>query len=96
VNKAFTVQPCGHQGAIGRALIAVGRKLKSFTERIAQARRRQQAYEQLAALSDPELEDLGIRRTDIPAVVSGRYRRAQPATSNVLTISPRKRPPSPG
>jgi uncharacterized protein YjiS (DUF1127 family) len=44
------------------------------TETRAEARRMAQAYDELAAMSDPELRDIGINRSDILAVVSGAYR----------------------
>jgi uncharacterized protein YjiS (DUF1127 family) len=38
---------------------------------LADWRRRQQAYAELTALDDRSLADIGIRRSDIPAIVEG-------------------------
>jgi len=38
---------------------------------IADWQRRQQAYAELSALDDHALADIGIRRSDIPAIVEG-------------------------
>ena len=56
-----------------RAWSAISRTGKAFGERVAEARRMARAYDELAAMSDPELHDIGISRADIPAVVSGTY-----------------------
>ena len=42
-------------------------------KRVAEARRMARAYDELAAMSDLELHDIGISRADIPAAVSGAY-----------------------
>ena len=52
---------------------AIRRTGKAFGEGVAEARRTARAYDELAAMSDPELHDIGISRADIPAVVSGTY-----------------------
>jgi uncharacterized protein YjiS (DUF1127 family) len=56
-----------------RVRSAISRKLKALAE----ARRMARAYDELAAMSDPELHDIGISRADIPVVVSGTYHRSQ-------------------
>jgi uncharacterized protein YjiS (DUF1127 family) len=48
--------------------------MRACAEGIAEARRVSRAYNELTALSDSELQDIGIMRTDIPAVVTGTYR----------------------
>lgn len=57
--------------------------LKTFADRIAYGRRLYRDYVDLSAMSDLELQDLGIRRSDIFAVVAGTYQRAErpPVTS---------------
>ncbi len=60
-----------------RTWSAISRAKKAFDEGVAKTRRMARAYEELAAMSDPELHDIGISRADIPAVVSGTYRRTR-------------------
>ena len=71
-------------GAICRALKAVG-------DRAAEARHVQQIFDELNAMNDHELEDIGLIRSDIPAVVAGTYRGMRPAASNVITLDRRCR-----
>jgi hypothetical protein len=65
----------------------------AFAERVAEARRIARACEELATMSEPELNDIGINRADIPALVFGTYRTPHP-----LLIPPqaagKKRSPS--
>ncbi len=56
-----------------RAGSAIRRTLRTLIETVAEARRVARACEELAAMSDPELGDMGIARADIPAVASGTY-----------------------
>lgn len=94
MNKAFIAEARSHRSSCKSAmrsqhigiLAFVGRALKIFGERVAEARRMHQAYEELAAMSDRELKDIGITRNDIPAVVARTYHRARPAVSNVITL----------
>jgi uncharacterized protein YjiS (DUF1127 family) len=46
---------------------------------IADWRRRQQAFAELSALDDRSLADIGINRSDIPAIVEGYHGAARPA-----------------
>ncbi len=68
---------------------AIRRTGKAFSDRIAQARRRARAYDQLAAMSDPELHDIGISRADIPAVVWGTYRSTRDPIYDPTSSGPR-------
>jgi len=43
----------------------------------AEWRRRQQAYTELMALDDRSLADIGIRRSEIPAIVEGYHEASQ-------------------
>ena len=83
MNKAFTFEPHGHQAALNRVLNWLMRTLKSTGDGMAEARRRHQAYEELAALSNLELEDFGISRGDIPAVIAGTLSREQTSAVRV-------------
>ena len=56
---------------------AISRAKKAFGEGTAEARRMARAYDELTTMSDPELHDIGISRADIPAVLSGTYRRTR-------------------
>ncbi len=49
--------------------------LRALPNWLAEARQMQQAFETMIAMSDRELEDIGITRSDIPAVVARTYRR---------------------
>lgn len=76
-------------------LTSVGRALKAFGSKVIEARQTQEAFEQLNAMTDHELEDVGITRADIPAVIAGTYRDARPEVSNVISFDPRCRLRSP-
>jgi uncharacterized protein YjiS (DUF1127 family) len=49
---------------------------------VAEWRHRQQAYAELSALDDRSLADIGIRRSEIPAVVEGFYDANRAAHEN--------------
>jgi uncharacterized protein YjiS (DUF1127 family) len=49
---------------------------KTITEKFAAWRRYREAVRELAQLSDRELEDIGVRRGDIPFIAAGAARRA--------------------
>ncbi len=70
---------------------AIKRAFNAFVQGIAEARRLRRAYDELAGMSDPELRDIGISRADIPAVVTGTYRRTQPRISDFASIGRPKR-----
>jgi uncharacterized protein YjiS (DUF1127 family) len=55
--------------------------LASFGSRVAELRRVRRAYKELTSMTDLELEDMGIVRTDIPDVAAGTYFRERPACS---------------
>jgi uncharacterized protein YjiS (DUF1127 family) len=44
----------------------------------AEWRRKQQAYSELMSLDDRSLADIGIRRSEIPAIVEGNHEAVQP------------------
>jgi len=74
-NGHGRVPTLGHRNPaiFARAWSAIGRMGKAFGKRVAEARRMARAYDELAAMSDLELHDIGISRADIPAAVSGAY-----------------------
>ncbi len=49
---------------------------KTITEKLAAWRRYRDAVRELSQLSDRELDDIGIRRGDIPFVAAGAVRSA--------------------
>jgi uncharacterized protein YjiS (DUF1127 family) len=49
--------------------------LEALARAVDRRRRRRRDILVLAAMSDPELRDIGISRCDVPAVVEGTYRR---------------------
>ena len=54
--------------------------------------RRQRAYGELMALDDRSLADIGIRRSEIPAIIEGFHERTQAsakATGAAPALSPR-------
>jgi uncharacterized protein YjiS (DUF1127 family) len=63
-----------HPAILTHVLQTISGTLKAFAESAAAARRAARAYDQLTAMTDPELHDIGIHRSDIPAVISGTYR----------------------
>lgn len=66
-----------HPGILRHVWHAITGTLKAVAEGAAEARRMARLYDQLSAMSDPELQDMGIYRGDIQAVVSGKYRWAR-------------------
>ena len=51
--------------------------LRAFADKIAHGHQQHCDYLQLSAMSEPELQDIGISRSDISAVLSGTYRRVE-------------------
>jgi uncharacterized protein YjiS (DUF1127 family) len=72
----------------GGLLNTVLEALQAFANRMAYARQLYRDYLHLSAMSEPELQDIGISRSDILAVVGGTYRRAE-----CPLVTPRKRMP---
>jgi uncharacterized protein YjiS (DUF1127 family) len=72
----------------GGLLTTVLEALQAFANRIAHTRQLYRDYHHLSAMSDPELQDIGISRSDILAVVAGTYQRAE-----CPLVTPRKRMP---
>lgn len=65
-------------GVVGR-FVANG--FRTFASSISEARKMQRAYAELSALSDKELRDIGMTRSDIPAAIAGTLRRPVELTS---------------
>lgn len=61
----------------GGFLNAMLQALRAFAGGIARGHRLYRDYLHLSAMSDPELQDIGIGRCDIFAVVAGTYCRAE-------------------
>jgi uncharacterized protein YjiS (DUF1127 family) len=66
------------------------RALRRVADKIAQCHHKHRAYQELAAMSDRELEDIGISRSDLDAIVAGRFERASSACSNVVVLDRRR------
>lgn len=49
---------------------------KSITEKLTAWRRYREAVRELSQLTDRELEDIGVRRGDIPFIAAGSIRKA--------------------
>lgn len=60
-------------GFLGTAVEA----LRAFAEKITHGHQLHCDYLQLSAMSEPELQDIGISRSDISAVLEGKYLRAE-------------------
>ena len=59
-----------------RVLAPTAQMLKRLGHKLTECRRNHRGYQELATMSDIELEDLGINRTDIDAIFAGTYERA--------------------
>lgn len=66
------------------ALAFTARALRRLGHRMAKCRRNRRGRQELAAMSDLDLEDLGISRTDIDAIFARRYDRAGPNLPNLI------------
>jgi uncharacterized protein YjiS (DUF1127 family) len=60
---------------------SIANGFRSLSASFADARRMQRAYAELIALSDKELRDIGMTRSDIPAAIAGTLRRDVELTS---------------
>ena len=56
---------------------------------LAERHRRRRAYDELMALDDRSLADIGMHRSQIPAMVEAMYQDAQPHPVNTPAHSPR-------
>lgn len=72
----------------------IRRTLKAYAEGIAEARRLARLYDELAAMTDTELHDIGISRADIPALISSTYRGRPLAVPASAVTGRRQRSPS--
>ncbi|WP_425449909.1 DUF1127 domain-containing protein [Virgifigura deserti] len=83
---------------VGRAIVGFARAIGTA---FAEARRQQALYEELSRMTDFELRDIGLNRSDIPAVVAGVLtretgRKASPAeTAAEANPAPAALPASP-
>ncbi len=68
--RSATVAQFG--AACGRGIFGTFRKLAGT---FAEARRMHRTYAELSGMSDRELRDMGITRSDIPAIVAGTFTR---------------------
>jgi uncharacterized protein (DUF2249 family)/uncharacterized protein YjiS (DUF1127 family) len=90
-----TSNPHTFRNAISSALDTIKRAYGATVEGIAEARRMRRAYDELSAMSNHALEDIGVSRGDIPAIVAGTYRSdrsAWPRAGNVVHIGRRQGP----
>lgn len=82
---------CPNESSITRlphtgVFASVGRALRRLGHQVAECHRQRRAHEELAAMTDYELEDIGISRSEIDAIFAGKYQRAKPETSNVVVL----------
>jgi uncharacterized protein YjiS (DUF1127 family) len=73
MNRVFSFVVHKTRDATIHILKAIGRALRAFADGTSKARKMQRDYETLSAMSDRELQDMGISRSDIHAVVTGTY-----------------------
>lgn len=103
IKNRFSYGPCTLPLANGQrrqsiahsAWRALSRMMKACAEGIAEARRMSRAYNELTALSDSELQDIGISRSDIPSVVTGTYRNIPHFICDSVARDQREKSPSP-
>lgn len=79
--------------AIAKAARAGARYVARLFAAIGNARRMDAMYRELSAMTDRELRDMGLTRSDIPAVVAGTFTR-QPAVE-LKTVAPVEAKPAP-
>jgi len=96
MKRGSTSNPHEIRGILRQTWSALVRTLNAIAEAASEANRMRRQYDELAAMSDVELQDIGMTRSDIGAVVTGTYRPRQPAVSNVFSIDRRDRPHSSG
>ena len=82
MNKIFPFVVHEDRHATIRILKAIWHTPKAFVDRIVNAHKTHREYETLSAMSNLELEDMGISHSDIHAVVTGTYCGARPVRSN--------------
>jgi uncharacterized protein YjiS (DUF1127 family) len=70
------------QRSHGKFITAIRRALKTLADLFSQAHQMQRTFETISAMNDRELEDMGITRSDIPAVMARTYRRQQEPTTS--------------
>ena len=87
MNKSFTLAGHENHHMKTHAMNTIGHMLKTFVDGVVMARKMQRDYETLSGMSNHELEDIGISRSDIDAVVTGTYSGARPARSNAFSSS---------
>ena len=74
---AFVPEPKSHENASSErrsAFAAIAAWFSRLVDTIERANQRKVLYQQLIALDDHILADIGIRRTDIPRLVAESYR----------------------
>ena len=82
MNRVFPFVVHKSRHATIRILKAIGHALKAFVDGAFKTHKMQRDYETLSAMSDLELQDIGISRSDIHAVVTGTYCGARAAQFN--------------
>ena len=73
MNRVFSFVVHKNRHTTFRILKAIGRALNVFVDGTSKAHKMHRDYETLSAMSNLELEDIGINRSDIHAVVTGTY-----------------------
>ena len=82
MNRVFPFVVHKSRHATIHILKAIGHALKAFVDGTSKAHKMHRDYETLSAMSNLELEDMGISRSDIHAVVTGTYCGARAAQFN--------------
>jgi len=91
MSNVFSIHASRERYFIASFLKAVARVFHAPMEGIAHARHLHGDYLKLSALTDPELQDMGIRRSDISAVVAGSYPLPSRQSVSFLTGIPEQR-----
>jgi uncharacterized protein (DUF2249 family)/uncharacterized protein YjiS (DUF1127 family) len=96
MKRGSASYPHEGRGILRRSWSALVRTLNAIAEGVNNANRMRRMYDELSAMSDVELQDMGMTRSDIGAVVTRTYRLRQSAASNVFSFDRRDRPHSSG
>lgn len=93
MSNVFSIRTSRDWHGIAGFLNAAARMFHVLRDGISDARRMHDDYLKLSAMTDPELEDMGIRRSDISSIVAGTYPPPRRQRTGSLTISPEHRSP---
>ncbi|MFC3133517.1 DUF1127 domain-containing protein [Microbaculum marinum] len=71
---------------VGRAVSPATRVVRRVSDALARRRETDRIYSELARMSDRDLADIGVSRSDIYAVAAGTYSRADETAGEVVVL----------